>query len=178
MNDKEVKTESVSIEDANTDNTQQNENTTPAPDTIIESLQKQIAELNDKYLRAVAELENTRRRAALDIESVARGRAMSVAENLLPVMDAVESALKHAPDDIGIQSLGRAIQSAFDKTGITKIETVGHVLNPKLHNAIQIMDAPTDATPRPAPNTILEEMQSGYMFGDNVLRTAMVVVCK
>ena len=139
----------------------------------VEKLQNQLAEMNDKYLRIAAELENTRRRAALDAESRARNRAMGVAEKILPVMDAVDAALKHSPDDEGIKSMARAMESAFAQIGITKIESVGEALNPMFHNAIQVIDRPKHKT-----NTIVDEMQSGYMFGDTILRTAMVVVAK
>lgn len=171
-NKKEVEIETVSIDNA--------KETTEQPvqdekDKTISDLTDKIAELNDKYLRVAAELENTRRRASLDIESVARNRVMSVAEKILPVMDAVEMALKHAPDDEGIKTMERALSNAFAKIGIVKIESVGEILNPQFHNAIQMIDKPEPTTPT---NTILEEMQTGYMFGDTVLRTAMVVVSK
>lgn len=142
---------------------------------IIEQLNAKIGELNDKYLRTAAELENTRRRAALDVESVSRNRAMGVAEKILPVMDAVQSALKHSPNDEGIKSMQRALENAFAQIGIVKIESIGEILNPQFHNAIQMVEKPDDKT---ATNTIIDEMQTGYMFGDTVLRTAMVVVSK
>lgn len=166
MEDKEVKVETVSIKDTE-------ENTPESNNDVVAEMTAQIADLNDKYLRTAAELENTRRRAAIDSESRARSRAMSVAEQFLPVMDAVDAALKHAPDDAGIQSMARAMESAFNNIGISKIESVGKILNPALHNAIQVVSANGAA-----PNTIVEEMQPGYMFGDTVLRTAMVVVAK
>lgn len=169
--DKTVTPESVSIEDvAPIADTPAND-TTQNPE--IEKLQTQLAEMNDKYLRLAAELENTRRRSALDAESRARNRAMSVAEKILPVMDAVTAALKHSPDDDGIKSMAMALESAFAQIGITKIESIGEPLNPMFHNAIQVVES-QDAN----PNTIVDEMQSGYMFGDTVLRTAMVIVAK
>ena len=149
-----------------------------APDKqteIIEQLNTKIAELNDKYLRVAAELENTRRRASLDIESVSRNRAMSIAEKILPVMDAVNAALAHNPDDEGIKTMQRAMENAFTQIGITKINTVGEILNPQFHNAIQMVEKPNETT---ATNTIVDEMQAGYMFADTVLRPAMVVVSK
>lgn len=164
--EKEVKVEEVSVEDAPVVDA-------PQQESDIEKLTAQLAEMNDKYLRMAAELENTRRRAALDAESRARIRAMGVAEKILSVMDAVDAALKHAPDDAGIQSMARALESAFAQIGIVKIESVGQPLNPMFHNAIQVVDG-GDAQ----SNTIVEEMQTGYMFGDSVLRTAMVVVAK
>ena len=164
--EKQVDIESVSIDD--TENVA--EQTT---NTEIEQLQKQLAEMNDKYLRLAAELENTRRRSELDAQSRARNRAISVAEKILPVMDAVDSALKHTPDDAGIKSMALALESAFNQIGITRIESVGKPLNPMHHNAIQVI-----TTPDAASNTVVDEMQAGYMFGDTVLRTAMVVVAK
>lgn len=155
----------------------------PCPDDVADECAPEVAELaalktefnelNDKYLRTVAELENTRRRAALDIESRGRASAMNVAKQILPVMDAVQAAQKITPDDPGIKSMSRAIESAFAQIGITKIESVGQILNPQFHNAIQVV-----ATDDAKPNTIVQEMQTGYMFGDTVLRTAMVVVSK
>ncbi len=166
---KEVKVETVSVKDAKAP-----EKPTEEKKDENAELVAQIAELNDKYLRTAAELENTRRRAAIDADARARSRAMSVAEKILPVMDAIHAALKHSPNDAGIQSMSRAMESAFEQIGITKIKSVGEILNPALHNAIQVVTAADGV----APNTVVEEMQAGYMFGDNVLRTAMVVVAK
>ncbi len=175
-NKEKVKKE-VEIETVSVDNVEQSEQTiTENKQTaIIAELNAKIAELNDKYLRVAAELENTRRRASLDVESVSRNRAMGVAEKILPVMDAVNAALKHNPDDEGIKSMQHALENAFAQIGIVKIESVGEQLNPQYHNAIQIVDKPT---PETKTNTIVEELQIGYMFGDTVLRTAMVIVSK
>lgn len=165
--DKEVKVESVSIDDVTPESEHQSSEST------YEKLTAQLAEMNDKYLRLAAELENTRRRAALDAESRARNRAMSVAEKILPVMDAIDAALKHNPYDTGIQSMARAMESAFEQIGIVRINSIGETLNPIQHNAIQVIDVPDAKS-----NTIVDEMQPGYLYGDTILRTAMVIVAK
>lgn len=167
-NKKEVEIETVSVDE-------KPEVSADKQTEIIEQLNNKVAELNDKYLRIAAELENTRRRASLDIESVSRNRAMGVAEKILPVMDAINAALAHNPDDEGIKTMQRAMENAFAQIGIVKIETVGQILNPQFHNAIQMVDKPDEKTPT---NTIINELQPGYMFGDTVLRPAMVVVSK
>lgn len=176
MEEKNVKIDEVSISEENTNTKPEQE--VEIDNNEIEKLNDQITELTDKYLRLAAELENTRRRATIDIESSARNRAMSVAKKFLPVMDAIEAAQKHSPEDEGIKSMAMAMNDAFAQIGITKIESVGQILNPQFHNAIQVIDAPADANPKPAPNTIIEELQPGYMFGDTVMRTAMVIVSK
>ena len=166
---KQVEIETVSVDEEKT------EVNADKQTEIIEQLNNKIAELNDKYLRIAAELENTRRRASIDIESVSRNRTMSVAEKILPVMDAIDAALSHNPDDEGIKTMQRAMQNAFSQIGITRINSVGEILNPQFHNAIQMVDKPDDNT---ATNTIVSELQPGYMFGESVLRPAMVVVSK
>ena len=141
-------------------------------------LKKELEETKDKYLRTAAELENTRRRSSIDIESAVRNRAISIASKFLPVMDAIEAALKHTPDDEGVKSMAKVMETTFAQLGITKIEAVGQKLNPQLHNAIQVIETKKESDETIAPNTIVEEMQTGYMFGDTVIRTAMVVVSK
>ena len=175
MTEKNENSKQVNIETVSIDAPQTPEKSDDKQTDIIEQLNNKIAELNDKYLRVAAELENTRRRAALDVESVSRNRAMGVAEKILPVMDAITAAIKHAPEDEGIKTMQRAMESAFAKIGIVKIESIGEILNPQFHNAIQMVDKPDEKT---ATNTVVDELQAGYMFGDTVLRTAMVVVSK
>ena len=138
----------------------------------IEPDNNELLELKDKYLRVMAELENTRKRANVDMENIARGRAMSIAEEFLPLIDAIDLSILHAPNDDGIKTLKKAADNILAKLGITRIETVGQILNPLFHNAVS-------AEPSDLPlNTIIKEMQSGFMFGDTVLRSAMVAVAK
>lgn len=178
MEDKEVKVDTVSVEDIASSPVDDAASADAAPaddcEIQVDALIAEVRELNDKYLRVAAELENTRRRAALDCESAARTRAMSVARSFLPVMDAIDAALSHNPDDAGILAMSRAMDAAFSQVGITRVESVGQPLNPQFHNAIQVVPA----TPENPSNTVVQEMQPGYTFGDSVLRTAMVVVAK
>ncbi len=153
-------------------NDQVNESISDSDISETESLQAQIEEMRDKYLRCAAELENTRRRAQIDAQSLARTRSMDVAASFLPLIDAIEAAAIHSPEDDGIKSLLMASAGALAKVGITKIESVGQILNPMFHNAIQ-----TAESEKPV-GTIIQELQSGYMFADVVLRPSMVVVSK
>jgi molecular chaperone GrpE len=149
------------------------ENLKPADDgDHAAELERQITELKDKYLRAMAELENTRKRAGADIESGARSRAAGVAGHFLPLIDAIDAAAEHSPEDEGIRTLKKAADNTLAKLGIIRIESVGKMLNPQFHNAIL-----TEESDAPA-NTIVKELQAGFMFGDAVLRSAMVSASK
>jgi len=172
-NKKEVEIETVSLNDA----TETPVTDSPVADEtqkLIGELQDKVADLNDKYMRVAAELENTRRRAARDAESAARTVGMGIAKKFLPVMDACGEGLKQTPDDAGLKSLSMALESAFAQIGIVKIESVGQQLNPQFHSAISVIPADD----KNKPNIIVTEVQSGYMYGDTVLRPAMVVVSK
>ena len=173
MDDKKVQVDEVSLEDVELETPATEPVVDDAENSEIEKLNAQIADLNDKYLRVAAELENTRRRAAIDLDAAARNRAMSVARHFLPVIDAVYAALTHNPEDEGIKSMARAIEAACGNIGMVKIESVGQKLNPQFHNAVQVVESADTES-----NIIIEEMQAGYMFGDTVLRPAMVVVAK
>ena len=173
MDDKQVQVDTVSLKDTKTNEKSAESSVAVESNPKIDALNAQIAELNDKYLRAAAELENTRRRAAIDADVLARNRAIFIARQFLPVVDAVYAALSHNPDDAGIVAMVRAVESACANVGMVKIESVGQKLNPQFHNAVQVADvADTES------NIIVEEMQTGYMFGDTVLRPAMVIVAK
>lgn len=141
-------------------------------DSGIEEVQLKIAELNDKYLRAMAELENTRRRAAMDAQAAARARAISVAEKFLPLVDAISAALEYQPENKDFESLMRTASSALESAGINKIESIGQLLNPMLHNAVHAEESEAPS------GTITREFQSGYILGDIVLRPAAVIVSK
>lgn len=129
-----------------------------------------IAELNDKYLRAMAELENTRRRSSIDAQNLVRNRSITLAEKILPLIDAIDAALAQNPEDPGIKSMAIAANGVLTDIGITKIVSIGEQLNPSLHNAISTQQSESE------PGTIVGEFQPGYMMGDTVLRTAMVIV--
>lgn len=172
--DKEIKVDKVSLDNSAPADNSAADVADTSTDPHVTELETALADMNDKYLRAMAELENTRRRAAIDAETLARVRTISVLEKILPIADAVDAALKHAPNDSGIKSLAQALKSSFDSLGITRMETIGKPLDPTKHSAIQVVATPDNT----ATNTIVEELQSGYLLGDRTLRTAMVVVAK
>ena len=73
----------------------------------------------------------------------------------------------------GIEATLRELDAVFARQGIVRVEAVGQPLDPHKHQAmIEI------ATDKAEPGTIVEEMQSGYMLKDRLLRPALVAVAK
>src|SRR5438477_6619256 len=71
----------------------------PTKEEQIAKLEQNGRELHDRLLRTAAEFENWKKRAKKEQEeSQARGREQLLKE-LLPALDNLERALKHAPEN-------------------------------------------------------------------------------
>ena len=101
---------------------------------------------------------------------------LSVSDNLERALAAIPEGLRG--DDkfkglvVGLEATGREIASVFQRHGITRIAAMGEPLDPNRHQAM--IEMPSDKT----PGTIVQEMQSGWMIKDRLLRPALVGVAK
>jgi molecular chaperone GrpE len=143
----------------------------------IEELKKQIAELTDALQRERADALNVRRRAEEDKSKLANFYKLMIVRDLLPAIDNLERALKHTPKDIadhdyvkGIQGVVKQFEQVFRELGVDRIKTVGEVFDPKLHEAVHMEEGDGNV------EVICEELQPGYVMGDDVIRHAMVKV--
>ena len=150
----------------------------------IEALRGELAEAKQEVLYARADTQNVRRRMEKDVTDArtyaATGFArdiLSVADNLARAVDSIPEALRE--DDkfkglvAGIEATRRELDKVLGQHGVTRVAAKGLPLDPNVHQAM--MEVPTaDAE----PGTIVQEMQSGYMIKDRLLRPAMVGVAK
>jgi len=152
-------------------------------DTRIGALEDELARAKQDVLYAQAETQNVRRRLEKDVVDARTYAATSFARDILSVADNLSRALETIPtelreDDkfkglvIGLEATGRELAKVFERNGITRIVSVGELLDPNRHQAM--LEVPSDA----APGTIVQEMQAGYMIKDRLLRAAMVTVAK
>ena len=63
--------------------------------------------------------------------------------------------------------------TALGKHGVVRIEAVGKAFDPAVHEAMA--QAPDGSV---APNTVIEELQTGYMLRDRLLRPTRVIVTR
>src|SRR3954466_15431621 len=101
---------------------------------VVEGLQAENAELQDKHLRAVAEAQNTRRRAQQDVEKERKFGIERFARDVLSVADNLGRALSALPTDleavdpalrnviVGVQATDRELQSVLERHGVTRVE--------------------------------------------------------
>jgi molecular chaperone GrpE len=152
-------------------------------DRVVE-LERQLEEANSKALYAAAEIQNVRRRLETEKSQAANYATTQFARDMLAIKDHLERALNAVNEELrgdkvasnflaGIESTARELEQVFTRHGITRIEAMGQTLDPHRHQAM--MEVPSaDAE----PGTIVQEMQSGYMIKDRLLRPALVGVAK
>ena len=134
-------------------------------------------ELNSKYLRLYADFENYRKRVNKDKEDLIRYGNESLLYELLPAIDNLELALKHASDEVnsglvqGVEVTLKELQRTLEKFGLSRIEAAGKPFDPAVHHAMsQIERDDMDE------KLIAEEFRAGYKYRDKVLRPSLVAV--
>jgi molecular chaperone GrpE len=144
-----------------------------------ERLTAELQEINDRYLRLYAEFENYKKRVNKDKEEIFKYGNESILYELLPVIDNLEMALKHATNSVseglvqGVEITLKELQRTLEKFGLSPIEANGKPFDPLVHHAMtQIERDDVDE------KTVVEEFRKGYMFRDKVLRPSLVAVSK
>ncbi|HSI02577.1 MAG TPA: nucleotide exchange factor GrpE [Reyranella sp.] len=149
---------------------------------VVEGLQAENAELQDKHLRAVAETQNVRRRAQQDIEKERKFGIERFARDVLSVADNLGRALSALPQEVdpavknviaGVQATERELAAALERHGVTRIEALGKPFDANLHQAMMEIDDPSVPS-----GTVVQELIPGYLLAGRLLRAAMVGVSK
>jgi len=148
-----------------------------APDPS--DLQRERDEFRDLLLRKSAEFENYRKRMDRDRQSLSDAAAASMLEELLPLVDALERALKVEPGaDVGsyrrgVELILGKLNDILRKRGVRPIEALGAEFDPYYHQAVA-----HEHVEGRREGEIVEEFRRGYMLGDRLLRPSMVKVAK
>lgn len=144
-------------------------------------LKKQLADKDDKYLRAEAEIQNMTNRFKKERAQILKYDGQDLAKSVLPVLDNLKRALSIEVTDENGQQLKKGIQMVHDHLmtaltdhGITEIPAAGKPFDPTMHQAVQTV--PVEDGQK--PDTIVKVLQAGYQLKDRVLRPAMVVVAQ
>ncbi len=160
------------------------EEETSSLDKALDRLREDLETAKQEVLYAKAETQNVRRRLEKDMQDARAYAATGFARDILSVADNLERAMAAIPealreDDsmkglvVGIEATQREIEKVFAQHGITRVASVGLPLDPNQHQAMmEIPSAEHEA------GTVIQEMQSGWMIKERLLRPAMVGVAK
>lgn len=146
----------------------------------LETVTKESQENYDRLLRVSAEFENYKKRSARDLADTQKYANQSLVKDLLPIIDSLELALKSATESTtqadgclldGVALTRKEILKVFENNHIDQIVAVGKPFDPNFHEAV--MREESDEYPE---NTVISELQKGYLMHDRLIRPAMVVV--
>ena len=139
----------------------------------------ELAELRDRWQRALAELDNLRKRQVRELRQALSAERSAVAGAWLPVLDNLERALEHAdadPDAIvtGVRAVRDQAVELLARLGYPRQdEAVGVPFDPVRHEVVTVVDEPS-AT----PGTVVEVLRPGYGEADRQLRPQAVAVSR
>lgn len=144
----------------------------------LKAQEKSVSEeLNNKYLRLYAEFDNYKKRVNKDKEELAKYGNESLIYELLPVIDSLELALKHATEEPlagivqGVEMTLKELLRTLEKFGLTKIDATGKTFDPSIHHAMTQVER-EDLEEK----MVAEELRTGYLYRDKVLRPSLVAV--
>ena len=153
-------------------------------ETEEEKLKNEIKTLKEEKIRLLAEMENLRKRFDREkIDSIKFGSInfardiLSPGDNLERALSAINKEEEHSESIKnlieGLLMVKKELSSALEKNGITKIDTLNKKFDPNLHQAMmEIENNELDE------GVVVQEIQTGYMMYDRLLRPAMVGVSK
>ena len=143
-------------------------------------IEDQLAAAQERELRIAADADNFKKRIQREKEDQVRYANEAMIRDLLPVIDNLERALDHsqgASDQDGLtEGLNMTLKGFLDslaRFGCTPVEAMGSVFDPNFHEAVSQEEA-SDCE----ANTVIRELQKGYMLKERLIRPAMVVVSK
>ena len=150
-------------------------------DEELKSLQKEILEYKDKYLRVLADSENARKRLQKEKQELTRYAVENLIVDFLRPLDNFENALRFAQDmsdevknwAFGFQMILAQFKDVLAQNGIVAIDSLGQPFNPHEQEAVEMIE-----TNDQSPGTIIEECVRGYKMGDRTIRAARVKVAK
>lgn len=140
-----------------------------------------IADLEDKWKRALAELHNVRRRGEEERRNAMRYGISSFARDMLSVCDNLGRALDAARREVGegsellagIGAIERELLDVMGRHGVKRMEPLGEKFDPNYHEAVfEAGENDGDF------DEVVEVAQSGYMIGDRLLRPARVGIAR
>ena len=144
----------------------------------IKSLEAEVNQYKELALRKAAEFENYKRRTENDQLNLLKYAAESFIIKLLPIVDDLERSLSHMTEETDIQKIKEGVQLIYnkfmktlDEQGVKKIEAAGKPFDVEFHSAL--MQRNDESLP---PNTVIDELETGYVYKDRVIRHAKVIV--
>lgn len=160
-----------------TDNTVTNEEQ-KAEETPI-TIEQELAEAKDKYLRLYSDFENFKRRNAKERMELIMTSNKEVLVSLIPVLDdfdralkAMEKATEVSAVKEGVEIVSHKFKNILTQKGLKEMESTHKVFDSEFHEAITNIPAPNEEL----KGKVVDTIEKGYLLNERVIRFAKVVV--
>jgi len=147
---------------------------------LLEKKEEELLQKHDQLLRTQAEFENYKKRTIREKADLMQFGNEALMRELLSIIDDLERSLEHAhrsnqKDALvdGIELIKKDLLKRLEKFGLKQVASQGETFDPHKHEAIAQIE-----TAEYPDNTIVEELQKGYLVHDRLLRPATVRVAK
>jgi len=148
----------------------------------LQAAETQAEEVHDRLLRVMAEFENYKKRMEREMNDYRKFANESLIKEILPMVDNLEKALEMS-DEQNEKALGslregvdmtlKGLLTGIERFGVVPIESLEEPFDPNFHQAVM-----QEESAGHSDNTVIKELQKGYLIGDRLLRPAMVVVSR
>jgi molecular chaperone GrpE len=139
-------------------------------------LNAELAQIEDRYRRALADLDNYRKRSARELERRVQEAKDSVLRDWFDVVDSVERAIQMEADGAcrqGLEAVLAQMDTVLQRHGLQRIGSPGDRFDPERHEAVAARAAPGFPD-----QTVVEVHRSGFARGEHVIRPAQAVVAR
>ncbi len=144
-----------------------------------EKLKKQLAEVNDKYLRLSAEFDNYRKRTLKERMELIKNAGESILVSLLPVVDNFERAMKSIEDAKEVDAIKEGIELIYNnfitflnQRGVKEIGSKDTEFDLDKHEAVTKIPAPD----KKSKGKVIDVIEKGYYLNEKVIRYSKVVI--
>lgn len=141
----------------------------------LEQKEQELAELETTAKRVKADFENYKKKQDERKQRWRKKAEKDLAKDLIRVLDNLERAMMSANEDSnllkGVEMVADELFNTLKERGLERITPDGDIFDPRIHNAVATQPADEE-------NKVLETQRPGYLYGDDVLREAAVVVGK
>jgi molecular chaperone GrpE len=146
----------------------------------LEAMSRRADEYADLLRQVRADFAAYRRQVEAERAAQATQARIDLLLRVLPALEELQRGLAAPAEErkttgwtAGMEAVERRLREVLESEGVEKIEAVGALYNPWLHEAIQ-----KQASPELEDQRILAVVRDGYRIGDRVIRPAQVVVSR
>ncbi|HMS25468.1 MAG TPA: nucleotide exchange factor GrpE [Acidimicrobiia bacterium] len=175
------------IDEDKTDINKEDADGTPVniPDLPTSSEVLVVQEQRDAYLEALrqlqADFENYKKRVIRDQQEYTDSKSIKMLEELLPVIDNFQLALKMITGKDseskklrkGIELVYSDLYNVLERQGLEQVDAEGALFDPEFHDAVSHVD-----NNEHEQEIVVEVLRPGYKVRGRVVRPAMVKVAK